>query len=319
MSDELDAAIASAFPDGDLQEIRTLESTGDSDVARVDLATDRFIVKCAPTVSAAEALAREVAVTNYVRRTTPVPVVEFRDIVLDPSQAPAPFYVAPWCPGSKLCDVLDSSPAPLHGEVFTHLGETLARLHDATAFDAPGDVDPGDDSTFEVHSREDWASMFDEELAEHVSALADTRFEELATDVRRYVRDRLPSLDTGETPVLVHGDIGDGNVVCDGSTVTAVLDWERAFVGHPEYDLCRAETRYFWNSWGRRGRPQSKLYEGYRATRALPSGFDERRTCYLATFSLGPLASFEDWGPQFSDDLDGLAASLGRRIRRIFK
>lgn len=38
-------------------------------------------------------------------------------------------------------------------------------------------------------------------------------------------------------PVLVHGDYGLHNLLVDGQGVTAVVDWERAHLGHPAEDL----------------------------------------------------------------------------------
>ncbi|MFD2396585.1 phosphotransferase [Prauserella oleivorans] len=38
-------------------------------------------------------------------------------------------------------------------------------------------------------------------------------------------------------PVLVHGDFGLHNLLLDGTKLTAVLDWERAHLGHPAEDL----------------------------------------------------------------------------------
>jgi aminoglycoside phosphotransferase (APT) family kinase protein len=40
-----------------------------------------------------------------------------------------------------------------------------------------------------------------------------------------------------EAPVLVHGDIGPGNFLFDGSRVTALIDWELTHAGHPLEDL----------------------------------------------------------------------------------
>jgi len=38
-------------------------------------------------------------------------------------------------------------------------------------------------------------------------------------------------------PVLIHGDIGPGNFLFEGTTVTALIDWELTHAGHPLEDL----------------------------------------------------------------------------------
>jgi aminoglycoside phosphotransferase (APT) family kinase protein len=40
-----------------------------------------------------------------------------------------------------------------------------------------------------------------------------------------------------QAPVLVHGDIGPGNFLFEGSKVTALIDWELTHAGHPLEDL----------------------------------------------------------------------------------
>lgn len=316
MMHDLDETVAAAFPDEDIHEITALEGTGETVVARVGTGRGRFAVKSAPS-TAAGTLRREVAVTNFVRRTTDVPVVEFVDVDLDPAYAPGPYYVAPWAGGPKLGTVLDSAPEPVHGLLFEQLGETLAALHAGTTYESPGDVQAIDEESIEVARGDEWPERFAHTLADQVDALAETRFDALAEEVWQYVSERLETLETGESMALVHGDVGDGNVVCEGTVVSRLLDWELAFVGHPEYDLCRAEARYFWNSWGRQDTPQARFYAGYRSVRPLAEGFDARRQCYLATFSLSPLRTFDQWGREFSDDPDDLAASLETKLRGL--
>lgn len=317
MTELLDEVIATAFPTGEVRAVETLAGTSESDVARVRFGDDAYVVKLAPTTSATENLHREVAVTNYVQRTGSVPVVEFRDVVLESDAGPAPFYVAPWADGPNLGTLLDTMPLPRVCTLFERLGETLAALHESTTFESPGTIEPVDETSFDVQPRGRWSTMFATELATTVETLSGTRFEQLAATVSEHVGDRLRTLDTPTPPVLLHGDIGDGNVVYEDGQVSRLLDWERAFVGHPEYDLCRAETRYFWNSWGALQEPQTAFYEGYRSGRALDSAFEDRRRCYLATFSLSPLQTFDQWAPRFGGDADTLADALSRRIRGI--
>jgi aminoglycoside phosphotransferase (APT) family kinase protein len=185
------------------------------------------------------------------------------------------------------------------------------------AFDAPGTVEPAGPDGFDVATGDPWPETVAAELADHVDALVGTRFETLAEDCWDRLVGRLPTLDTGEPAALLHGDVGDGNVLVDGEGVTGFLDWERAAVGHPEYDLCRAEVRCFWSGWGRRDALSSMLYAGYRSRRSIPDGFDGRRRAYLVTSYLLSLASFEDWGPRYADDLDELAGAVAEKVREL--
>lgn len=320
MNDHIDAVLDLAFPDQRRTDVRRLESDSPHDVFAVTTADGhRFVVKCAPEGDDGEGLAREVAVTNYVRRETDVPVVDVVRSDLDPETAPVPYFVARWADGQNLGDACASLPRPAHGGLFRNLGETLGTLHEQTSFEACGDVVATGPASFEVERDGPWPERFAAILADHVEALGGTRFEDLAEDVWEYVTERLRRLDTGESPVLLHGDVGDENVLYDGTTVSRVLDWERASVGHPEYDLCRAEVRFFWSNWGTPDRLQTMLYSGYRSRRDLPDGFDVRRSCYLATFYLQTLASFDQWAPRLADDPDSFADGVAEKIRGVIE
>jgi len=60
------------------------------------------------------------------------------------------------------------------------------------------------------------------------------------------------------TPVLVHGDIHEGQLLADGGQLTGVLDWETARVDHPFWDFDLGE----WGTglWRRRRRDFSALW-----------------------------------------------------------
>jgi len=60
------------------------------------------------------------------------------------------------------------------------------------------------------------------------------------------------------TPVLVHGDIHEDQLLADGSRLTGVIDWETARVDHPFWDFDLGE----WGTglWRRRRRDFSALW-----------------------------------------------------------
>jgi aminoglycoside phosphotransferase (APT) family kinase protein len=310
-----EATVAAAFPDERVTDVRSLGGESANLVAAVTLSGDRrSVLKCAPASGSESALAREAAVSNVVARETAVSVPQVVGADLDPAGEAMPYLVTEWAGGTKLQDALQSTPRPLQPQLFESLGETLATLHADTEFDAPGEIVATGTDAFEIDPADSWPEQFAHRLADHVERLDGTRFEGLAEEVWERVSERLQTLDTGDPPVLLHADLGDGNVTYDGTAVASILDWERAFVGHPEYDLCRAEVRYFWSQWGEADPLQSALYSGYRAVRDLPEGFEERRRCYLPTVYLLSLSTYEQWAPRLTDDLDSFAESLSEQV-----
>jgi aminoglycoside phosphotransferase (APT) family kinase protein len=61
-----------------------------------------------------------------------------------------------------------------------------------------------------------------------------------ADDLRqelRAIEPRLAKVDE-RRPSLLHGDCHPGNILVDGDTVTAMIDWEEAGLGDPRIDVC---------------------------------------------------------------------------------
>lgn len=315
----LDALLENAFPKTTVVEVSPLEGTGDNTTLAVE--TEHlgwFVLKWSRDETAMEQLHREMAITPFVAAETDVPVVEPITYSMGQSGTPS-FVVTPWAQGRSLDETLSSLGAHHHPLVFASIGETLATLHEQTDFSHPGRIVPNGLGSFTIDAAPGWPELFEERVFEHVESLQGTRFEEVGEEVLEFVTNRLQDLETGETPVLLHGDIGDGNLTYDGTDVSCVLDWERAFVGHPEFDLCRAEVRYFLNNWGEPSRLQAMLYAGYRSIRELEAGFEDRRRSYLATFFLLPLSRFSRWASTVTDDPDALAERLARTIRDLMQ
>ncbi|HKF19136.1 MAG TPA: phosphotransferase [Candidatus Dormibacteraeota bacterium] len=76
-------------------------------------------------------------------------------------------------------------------------------------------------------------------------------------------------------PVIVHGDINEGQIVVDDTlAVTCILDWERAHIGHPLKDFDFGEWGYGIFAWEPHfGLFRRRMWEAYVAVRGgtLPS------------------------------------------------
>lgn len=73
---------------------------------------------------------------------------------------------------------------------------------------------------------------------------------------------------------LVHGDFGSNNVLCDGSSITGVIDWSEAMIGDPLYDVANI---FFWRPWLE---CMEQLAGFLEATRDLDGYARERLLCY---------------------------------------
>jgi aminoglycoside phosphotransferase (APT) family kinase protein len=93
-----------------------------------------------------------------------------------------------------------------------------------------------------------------------------------------------PAIDPSEwQPVLTHGDLFPGNLLVEGDTVTAFLDWGNAHVTTAGYALARAEMRFvdwFRFAADRRAVLTDALRKGYCEHRPLPPDYETLGTAY---------------------------------------
>jgi aminoglycoside phosphotransferase (APT) family kinase protein len=55
-------------------------------------------------------------------------------------------------------------------------------------------------------------------------------------DAAEWLKEHVPPLNSDDL-VVVHGDYRFGNLIWQGTKLVAILDWERATIGHPMQDL----------------------------------------------------------------------------------
>jgi aminoglycoside phosphotransferase (APT) family kinase protein len=127
--------------------------------------------------------------------------------------------------------------------------------------------------------------------------MKDTRFEDLQQEFRDYVQKNLHLLDESN-PVLVHYDVAVDNIIRQGTEVKAVLEWERAFVGRPEWDLSHSEVRFilqFVEDQEKAERLKNAFYDSYQEVRSLEKGWKTRKEYYGMIRLFHGMKYFENW------------------------
>lgn len=148
--------------------------------------------------------------------------------VLEPGDGIGSGFVMRALPGTADPRVIQAMDTP--AAIVAQAARDLARIHALRRADLPADVPELD-------------------YAEGVAALR-LQFEEAGGDRPiialglRWLMDNLPER---VEPVLNHGDFRLGNLLCEDSQLTGVLDWELAHFGDPHEDLafgCMAVWRF---------------------------------------------------------------------------
>lgn len=299
---EIHDALASTF---DEYEIRERVRVGKRNTV-YDVTVDGRRTACKTTDCQPEILAREGAVLNAVTERTAVPAPS----VLSAGDG---YLLLEWVHGNPYgsYDARDGCQARLRT-----VGRTLARLHDATAdwFTGHGPLERGA-GPLSVDQPTDWSDRFSEFVNRWAADLTAERNADVAAAVVETVganRDCFVRC----SPTLVHGEASPDHVLCDGTEVTALLDWELAQAAPGEFDLVWAERDLL-------GRPvtdeghgpyRRALIDGYESERRLEPGFSYRRELYRAAFAMREL-EIETDAITAEMDSDEYEASLRTYVR----
>ena len=158
-------------------------------------------------------------------------------VAVDPTGAAGGYLVMTHCPGSPWPELAPPPSGSERDELRAALGRQVARLHTITG------IGFGYPSLAVGPLRGSWRAAF----ADMVSAvLADAQtfavmLPRPAADIEGWFTARAAVLDAVTTPVLVHFDLWDGNVLVEsgsgGRRIGALIDAERAFWGDPLAEL----------------------------------------------------------------------------------
>jgi aminoglycoside phosphotransferase (APT) family kinase protein len=178
-------------------------------------------------------LLREPAVLELLaRHGLPVPIVEAAD--LEGDMLGRPWFLASDAGGRTAADPSGLSPSNRRG-VFVEMGRLLAKVH-TIGFERPADfhgtllleADFGRSPLEQWHHRA-WAK------AAGLRLVGPDAPDEVAGGALA-IQDRPAGY------ALCHGDFNPAQCVRHGPGLTAIVDWEAAHVGDPDYDLATFEV-----------------------------------------------------------------------------
>jgi aminoglycoside phosphotransferase (APT) family kinase protein len=186
----------------------------------------RVVVKVAPPgvspVAHRDVLRQARIIRALGPTSVPVPQLLLEDAG-DPPDVP-PLFVMSFLDGvssEPLFDDSASGPEDIVGERFRNAAVTLAQLHSLGPDGVGLAAEPVSGPLDEV---ERWCHTL-----ETVDPALAPGWREVANALRTCAPTALP-------PAIVHGDFRLGNLLADGSRITAVIDWEIWSIGDPRLD-----------------------------------------------------------------------------------
>lgn len=300
--DLLADAATRAFPDRSVEEIAPQNSRQGNEVGFVTF-SDGIGAYIKTATDTDRRLAREIAATRYAEANCSIGVPEV--FGSDTNGSPSYLALAP-LPGTSLNDPWTNDQDRV--SLIRQARRTIAGVHE-TQFASLGRIVGGDADSLEL-TDETWTETLCETIRWRADDWFADRFEDIPERLVETLREAEPLLD-GADARLLHADCSRINLHLDPN---GLLDWERAIVGDPAFDLVDASGHLIDQvdvDESERDALTEALYDGYREQRGtLPSGLELREPLYRAIAHLLVPQTFEDWAPPLDTPDDELAAQV---------
>lgn len=298
MSDLIEDAVRAAFPDRTPASVEEQTTRPGNETALVRFEdAQRAYLKTATDTS--RRLVRETAATRYADAHCRVGVPTV--IAADPSGDP-PYLATEPLPGTALNDPWtdgeDREP------LLRQAGRAIAGIHEVE-LDEPGVIVGGDADGLDLRG-ETWTEVLCETVRWRATDWFADRFADIPDRLVAAIREIDPTL---EDVTLLHADCSRINIHLDPD---GLLDWERALVGDPAFDLTDA-VGHLVDQYDvdEEEKLTEALYDGYRERAgSLPTGLERRRPLYWAIAFLLVPQTFEGWAAEVDQPNDELAANV---------
>ncbi len=280
------------------------------------------VVKFQPGIE--EGFALEPFLHEYVADRTDVPVPRILVFKEDPDLDVAPYFVTERVEGRNLAESLGDLEPDLRERLVEQAGRILGDMHAEIGFEGFGRLALEGERLVVEDLSWDWRDTFRSLVEVQIERMDGGPFSNLQGQAREALDGAVDVIPTGGVPRLVHDDFRPANMLFDPANpepITAVLDWQFALAGHPEYHLARTDFLFIdpaFQDAAVRERLRGKLYEGYRDYREFEPDeeYERRRPVYHFATLLWRMAGFE---AAFAD-ASGLAqARYEARFRQQFE
>jgi aminoglycoside phosphotransferase (APT) family kinase protein len=285
--------------------IKTIDSQDDrpgNETVRVEF-TNREPVYAKVDRNAAGRVRREAAAARCANKHASVNVPEV--ITADPD-AEVPYLITSPLAGKLMNDRWTAGD---NKEVLMRaVGETLAAVHDAQIDDI-GTINGWDGSQLQIKSM-NWTEALCATVHIRVENEFSDRFSEIPEDLITTIQAINPELER-DSAALLHGDLNRINIHLEPN---GLLDWERALVGDPAFDLTETIFHHLDQpdvDDAEKPNLREALFDGYRNQRgSLPAQFETYQPLYWAIAYLLMVQTFDRWAPQVDVPTDDLEANI---------
>lgn len=258
---------------------------------------------------------------EYVADRTDVPVPRILIFQEEPDMDVDAYFVTERVSGTNLAEEMGEISQQTREDVVEHAGRILGDMHSQIGFEGYGRLALEDDRLIVDEFTWDWGQFFQDLVDRYIERLEGTPFDDIRDEARNHLDDAIGLVDNTDAPRLIHDDFRPANMLFDSSgedPISAVLDWQFALAGEPEYHIARTDFLFIdpaFQDADTRDRLRERLYTGYREHRDFEPDdeYRKRRDLYYFATLLWRMAGFEAAFADFSELAKGRAEVRFRR------
>jgi len=280
----------------ELDEFREINSGRARTVLDVNLSSGKSLILYLCTNDGTERrFKKEEKLVEKVNEETEIPTQNILHSNFKKDKLSFLFYIANKVDGYDPINRFKYLPSRHRNRIVRESAEYLADLHSKVEFDSGGEI-LLKDGELEV-SPEDWYSYMEDWAEPHIKKMGDNRFSDLQPKAWEFM-EKHRDLAELERPKCVHFDVTPDNLIVKNGKIKAVIDWEKAISGPPEWDLAYSKIHMI-NAHFQTRSIEEKLekifFQSYMKKNDLGDKWKEKIVYFNTVYTFKTLGEFERW------------------------
>lgn len=292
---EVEKAALSYSGISSVKEISKYSSGAARETFRVEASSGNFVVYICEDTSEAyeERFSKEEKLLELVNNKTEIPTQKILKSDFTKREVPYLFYIAEEVEGYDPIDRYKWLPRKEKNNIVHEAGKHLGELHREVKFKDAGELGLEEG---EIKSEGlSWDEFLERWTEKYVEQFKDTPFEDLQEKAYRFFEEHRELAEGGEN-VCLHFDVTPDNLIIKNGGIEALIDWEKAISGRPEWDLAytRIHMIYRWFETEEINEELEKeFFKGYSEEYKLKPGWRNRLIFFSMIWNFKSMAKFE--------------------------
>lgn len=292
---EVEKAALSYSEISSVREISRYSSGAARESFRVEADSGNVVIYICEDTSEAyeERFSKEEELLELVNRKTSIPTQKILKSDFTKEEVPYLFYIAEEVEGYDPIEHYKWLPREEKKNIVCQAGKFLGELHREVSFEEAGELREEEGDILSEGLT--WEEFLERWTEKYVEQFSDTPFEDLKEKAHTFFEEHRELAETGED-VCLHFDVTPDNIIVKDGEVQALIDWEKAISGRPEWDLAYARIQmiYRWFDTEEINEELEKeFFRGYFEENELRSGWRKRLVFFSQIWNFKSMAKFE--------------------------